>query len=65
MTTELEQAAGSILAMILGGVILLKAAPILNSTSTINFAAWGALYLLVGIVSVVLITYATMESIIN
>jgi len=65
MSTQFEEAVGSILAIIFGGVILLKMAPALNSTSTINLAAWGTAFLFVGITCVVLLTYGMFKSLTN
>lgn len=62
MSGEIGEAAGAILGIAFGGVILLKMAAELNSTGPVNLAAWGTLFLVAAMLATILLVYGVFKS---
>jgi hypothetical protein len=62
MSSDLGEAAGAILGIAFGGIILLKMAAELNSTGPIDLAVWGIIFLVMAALATVLLAYAVFSS---
>lgn len=62
MSGDIGEAAGAILGIAFGGVILLKMAAELNSTGSVNLAAWGTMFLAAAVVATILLVYGVFNS---
>lgn len=65
MTGDFGDAAGAVIALMLGGVLFMLFADALGPTAPIDFRLWGVVYLMAAILLAVGATYAGVRAVLG